>query len=84
MEDNYKSLTKLLVVFLGILLATQAFAQTKLSGKVTTTQGDPLPGVNVLVKGTAQGTTTDSRGVFQIEVNQADVVLTFSFIDLFF
>ncbi|MBL0745513.1 SusC/RagA family TonB-linked outer membrane protein [Chryseolinea lacunae] len=80
MQDNYKSLSKLLTVVLCILMAAPAFAQTVLSGKVTTTQGDPLPGVNVIVKGTAQGTSTDSQGKFQIEVPQRDAVLTFSFI----
>jgi len=78
MEDNYKSLTKFLVVFL-CLLAVPALAQNNVSGKVTTTQGDPLPGVSVIVKGTAQGTTTDAQGQFRIDA-PADAVLTFSFI----
>ncbi|MGC3947558.1 MAG: TonB-dependent receptor [Chryseolinea sp.] len=80
MEDDYKSLTKFLMAILCVLMAMPSIAQTRLSGNVKTTQGDPLPGVNVIVKGTAQGTTTDAQGKFQLDVNQADAVLTFSFI----
>jgi TonB-linked SusC/RagA family outer membrane protein len=50
------------------------------SGKVTdATSQQPLAGVNILVKGTAKGTTTDGEGKFSIEVNEEDVLL-FSFI----
>ncbi|WP_405295530.1 SusC/RagA family TonB-linked outer membrane protein [Algibacter sp. Ld11] len=41
--------------------------------------GQPLPGVNVLVKGTAQGTVTDFDGLYEIKAG-AKQVLEFSFI----
>lgn len=49
------------------------------SGKVTS-QEDPggLPGVNIIVKGTTQGTVTDMNGDFKIEVPNSDAVLVFS------
>ncbi len=48
-------------------------------GRVTT-EGDPLPGVNVIVKGTSEGTSTDADGRFSILLNDPDATLIFSFI----
>ena len=42
------------------------------------TSGEPLPGVNVLVKGTADGTVTDVDGKYQLNVPNEDDVLLFS------
>lgn len=58
---------------------TQHLATT-ISGRVTdaVTQ-QPMAGVNIIVKGTTNGTTTDSEGKFSIEVNEDDVII-FSFI----
>jgi TonB-linked SusC/RagA family outer membrane protein len=57
----------------------EAFA-ISISGKVTDESGLPLPGSNVLEKGTANGTTTDSNGAFTINVSDENSVLVFSFI----
>lgn len=69
--------TFLLLVFL--LTAATGFSQTSISGKVVDPSGMPLPGVNVTVKGTAQGTMTDFDGQYEL-VAEADQVLEFSFI----
>jgi TonB-linked SusC/RagA family outer membrane protein len=51
-----------------------------IKGKVTDFKtGSPLPGVNVLVKNTTNGTSTDSNGVYFLDVDDKDV-LVFSFI----
>jgi TonB-linked SusC/RagA family outer membrane protein len=51
------------------------------SGTVTSKgDGQPLPGVNVLVKGTAAGTTTDSNGKYTITAENENAILVFSFI----
>lgn len=50
------------------------------TGRVTDESGDPLPGVNVLIKGTTIGTTTDAGGRYAIDVPDQDAVLVFSFI----
>jgi TonB-linked SusC/RagA family outer membrane protein len=51
------------------------------SGEVTSSdEGSPLPGVNVVIKGTTQGTTTDSDGKYTLQVPDGDAVLIFSFI----
>lgn len=49
------------------------------SGKVTDNRGEALPGVNILVKSTNRGTTTDVNGAFTISVNDSETLL-FSFI----
>ncbi len=53
-----------LIVFL--MIGTSAVAQT-VTGKITAkADGQPLPGVSVLVKGTTTGTTTDATGKFSV------------------
>lgn len=49
-------------------------------GRVTDETGAALPGVNVLIKGTSQGTSTDADGQFTLNVSNSDAVLVFSFV----
>jgi TonB-dependent starch-binding outer membrane protein SusC len=56
--------------------------QRTVSGKVTDTGGEPLPGVNILVKGTTQGTVTNSNGEYSIADLPEDVTLVFSFVGM--
>lgn len=53
-------------------------AAITVSGKVTDEQGAGLPGVNILIKNTTQGTTTDAEGSFRIDVEDTNVTLVFS------
>lgn len=64
-----------------IFAATTVWSQSKtVSGTVTSSDdGSGLPGVNVLEKGTSNGTVTNADGTFTISVG-ADAVLTFSFV----
>jgi TonB-linked SusC/RagA family outer membrane protein len=75
---------KTLLVFLCLLQFAFVHAQERIvSGKVTSPEdGTPLPGVNVIVKGTAIGTTTDADGKFALSVPGSNATLTFSFIGL--
>lgn len=50
------------------------------TGTVVEDNGSPLPGVNVLVKGTTRGSVTDANGKFSISVDSENDVLVFSFI----
>jgi TonB-linked SusC/RagA family outer membrane protein len=50
------------------------------SGTVTDEAGQPIPGVNVVIKGTSTGSTTDSGGKFVIDVPDESTVLVFSFV----
>ena len=56
--------------------------QRKINGTVTDKEGSPLPGVNVVVTGTTQGTLTDVTGKYSFEVPQGSKSLTFSFIGM--
>jgi Ca-activated chloride channel family protein len=58
-----------------------AFAESKtITGKVLDDQGQPIPGVSVMVKGTVNGTITDINGVYKITVEQEDKVLVFAYV----
>ncbi len=57
-------------------------AQQKVTGKVVDAAGQPLPGVSVLIKGTATGTITDIDGKFGFASIPANTTLTFSFIGM--
>ncbi|MCE6991486.1 TonB-dependent receptor [Dyadobacter sp. CY323] len=60
--------------------ASSATWDTDISGKVTDNNGEALPGVSILVKGTSQGATTDTEGNFKVTVVNSDAVLVFSFV----
>ncbi|MEA4935847.1 MAG: TonB-dependent receptor [Paludibacter sp.] len=51
-----------------------------IKGKVTDNNGEPLPGVNVTVKGATTGTITDINGNYAITVKTNDIILIYSFI----
>ena len=69
-----------LLIFVLLLLAKFASAQTVTGKVVAETDGAPVPGVSVVVKGTTEGTTTDAAGQYTIRPTNADPVLIFSFI----
>ena len=50
------------------------------SGVVKDSDGNSIPGVNIVVKGTSTGTITDSEGKYSLSVPDANSVLVFSFI----
>lgn len=52
----------------------------EVTGTIKDDAGAPLPGVNILEKGTTNGTTTDVNGFYRLQVNDANSVLVFSFI----
>jgi hypothetical protein len=54
-------------------------AQTDITGTVSDANGEPLPGVNILIVGTTSGTQTDFDGNFTLSA-AADAVLEFSYI----
>jgi iron complex outermembrane recepter protein len=72
---------KLLIpILLLICLVTTASAQSTVTGKVLSTDGEALPGVSVIVKGGAgKGTLTDAKGAYTLVASPEDI-LVFSFI----
>nr|WP_026261873.1 TonB-dependent receptor [Spirosoma panaciterrae] len=63
-----------------MLLSTAAFAQTRVSGKVTDAQGLALPGVSIVVKGTTTGTVSAADGAYSLNVPNRTATLVFSYI----
>ncbi|MCE5331384.1 MAG: TonB-dependent receptor [Bacteroidales bacterium] len=55
---------------------------TKITGRVTDYGGQPLPGVSVVVKGTTNGTITDSDGKYSLSNVVANAILKFSFMGM--
>ncbi|MEO6286236.1 MAG: SusC/RagA family TonB-linked outer membrane protein [Dyadobacter sp.] len=73
---KYFTITTLLLC----LCCFSSIAQSsRITGKVTGQDKEPLPGVNVLISGSSQGTVTDSEGKFAIDA-PVNASLVFSFI----
>ncbi|MFA9391143.1 MAG: SusC/RagA family TonB-linked outer membrane protein [Prolixibacteraceae bacterium] len=69
----------LVVLCLGIMLPT--FAQTtSINGSVKTKQGEALPGVSIVEKGTLNGSVTNIDGNYTINVADAKATLIFTFV----
>src|SRR6218665_2890589 len=64
-----------------ILPANVGIAIMQVNGKVTDANtGEPLPGVNVAVKGTLNGTSTDADGKYNLSVDDSNATLVFTFV----
>lgn len=64
-----KKLLTLLTVLPAMALA-QLNGSFILSGKIVGANNEALPGINIQVKGSSQGTATDSNGMFSLVLNQ--------------
>jgi TonB-linked SusC/RagA family outer membrane protein len=75
---------KFLLLSFSLAIAVSVWAQERtVSGRVTSAEdGTPLPGVNVVLKGTSTGTATDADGSYRMTIPQSGGSLTFSFIGL--
>jgi TonB-linked SusC/RagA family outer membrane protein len=63
-----------------VVITPSSAQQVKISGEITDSgNGEALPGVNVVVKGSTRGVTSDMNGKFTIDVNPTDV-LVFSYV----
>ncbi len=68
-------------LLLAFLLPLGLWAQNSITiqGKVTdASEGSPVPGVNILIKGTANGTTSDGNGSYTLSVMPTDVLIVSS------
>ncbi|WP_276371017.1 SusC/RagA family TonB-linked outer membrane protein [Chryseolinea sp. H1M3-3] len=69
------------LLFAGSFVVSTAQGQFTVSGKVIVAEDQSsLPGVNILVKGTSNGTITDADGNYSINASSAEDVLIFSFV----
>ncbi len=72
---------KLILFLFTFCLGIATMSAQTVTGVVTgADDGQPLPGVNIKVKGTDQGTITDMNGGYSIEVSGEEAVLIFSFV----
>src|SRR5882762_1395132 len=71
-----------LILLFSIWIHLTAFSQERvITGKVVSKEdGQPVPGVNVVVQGTTRGTTTNVDGSFNLPLEPSDNTLIFSFI----
>jgi TonB-linked SusC/RagA family outer membrane protein len=75
-----RSLLRLTLLFL-LAGTVEAFAQTVTGTVTSASDGNPMPGVSILLKGTSTGTSTDTDGKFSLNVSDpANGILVFSFI----
>lgn len=75
---------KLLLTYFSLAIATTLWAQDRtVTGTVTSSEdGAVLPGVNVLLKGTGNGTVTDALGKYRLSVPSEGGTLAFTFIGM--
>jgi TonB-linked SusC/RagA family outer membrane protein len=71
----------LLTLLFVVCTSEQSMAQTlRVEGVITSSTGETMPGVNVLIKGTTTGTASDVDGNYSLSVPSSESVLVFSFI----
>lgn len=77
MKNNFLNLMAITVL---LFMGTMGYAQQKkVTGTISESSGVPLPGVNVLVKGTTTGTSADFDGNYSISVAEGQT-LVFSYL----
>ena len=76
-----RKLLRAMLLCFFVVIAHNLFAQNVVTGSVKDDTGQYLPGVSVVVKGTTNGTVTDTDGKFSISAGK-NVTLVFSFVGL--
>lgn len=71
---------KCLICMLMGLVPVGAMAQHAVTGQVNDESGEPLPGVNIVLKGSTLGQVTDANGKYSMTLPNAEGVLIFSFV----
>ena len=71
-----------LVLIVLFTLFGNAFAQVKLSGTVKDSDGNSIPGVSIVEKGTTNGITSDADGKYKLTVKSSNSVVVFTFVGM--
>lgn len=79
-ERIWKQRLTILAAFVSLVFVPLLAQSLKISGIVTTKQGETLPGVSIAEKGTSKGTLTNAKGVYSLELSSKDAVLIFSYV----
>jgi TonB-dependent starch-binding outer membrane protein SusC len=74
--------TFILLLFSILFSLTLRAQEINVTGKVTSKDGSPIPGVSVLIQGTRNGVATNPNGEFRIAVPKAGTNLVFSLIGM--
>lgn len=70
---------KFTLLIITILCSTFMWSQSQIQGTVIDSSNSPLPGANIVVKGTTNGTNTDLDGKFTLTVSRdATLIVSFS------
>ncbi|SKC86065.1 SusC/RagA family TonB-linked outer membrane protein [Ohtaekwangia koreensis] len=75
-----KKMFRLAFWVLTLIAAKDGYAQQTVNGSVLSETNEGMPGVNIVLKGTTNGTTTDVDGKFVITVPGPESVLVISFV----
>ena len=70
-----------ITMLFGVFLTLVSYGQQTVTGLVTS-DGEPVPGANVVEKGTTNGVSTDFDGNYSISVASNDAILIFSYLGL--
>ena len=79
---NYSFYDKQVILTKTNSNVNQAQTAITVRGTVTNTNGEPIPGATVVIKGTTNGTITDFDGNYTLSNVQSDQVLIFSFVGM--
>lgn len=80
MKNHYHHVKRGLLLFALLLAFNLAYSQSKVTGRITDSQDNTaIPGVNILVKGTTTGTSSDANGNYSLTLPAANSTLVFSF-----
>ncbi|MEP2023911.1 MAG: TonB-dependent receptor [Reichenbachiella sp.] len=83
MKIRLQGLMKMSLMLVALISFSAQAQNRTVTGKVTSvTTGESLPGVSVLIKGTANGTVTNLEGEYTLSVNSDSDVLVYSFIGM--
>ncbi len=80
MSNQLQFIMKKSVLVILLMISAIGFSQISVSGKVTDATGEPLPGANVLEKGTTNGVLSDFNGNYEITVSEESATLVFSYL----
>ncbi len=79
---SYKIMDHSIIVLTSVAERPNQTQQIRVTGKVTDSSGNPLPGVSVMIKNTTQGAITDTDGNYFLSTIPPDATLIFSFVGM--
>ena len=73
---------KILIIFIWVI-SVSVFAQTQnITGKITDSGGEPLPGVTIIIKGTTRGALTNFDGNYELPNVSGESILVFTYVGM--